>query len=68
MIRRATEWIGIEVRVFLRGRSVRMAQQLADDGQAKAKAGANARMGVAKIVDPQPFKRRSLDDSTPRPV
>ena len=45
-----------------------MAQQLADDGQAKAKAGANARMGVAKIVDAQPFKRRSLDDSTPRPV
>ena len=39
MIRRAMERIGIEVRVFLRGRRVRMAQQLADDGQAEAKAG-----------------------------
>ena len=68
MIGRATERISIEVCVFLRGRRVRMAQQLADDGQAEAKAGANARMGVAKIVDAQPFKRRSLDDSTPRPV
>ena len=56
------------MRVFLRGRCVRMAQQLANDGQTEAKACANARVGVAKIVDAQPFKARSLDDSAPRPI
>ena len=42
--------VGIEVRITLRGRRLRMAEQLPNDREAEAATGAKARIGVPEVV------------------
>lgn len=60
-IGRASQWIGIEVRITLRGRRLRVAEQLANDREVEAATGAEARIGVVRPL--QPRKRTSLNRS-----
>ena len=64
-IRRAPDGIGVEMRVTLRGRRLRVAQKLADDQQTEPGARADAGEGMAEIVNAKAGKRGSLDHRRP---
>src|SRR5271170_528592 len=50
-VRRAPEGVRVEMRVPRGRRRLRVAEKLADDGEAEARARADRREGVPKIVD-----------------
>jgi len=62
----APQWVRVEMRVSMRGRCLRMSQQLADDGQAHGRARADAGKGMPQVVKPHAFELGGLADSGPR--
>jgi hypothetical protein len=56
----------VKVRITLRGSWPRMTQELANDWQAQTRARAEARMGMAQIVNSNSDKTGPLSDRAPR--
>ncbi len=72
---RAPQRVGVKVRISRRRRGLRMAQELPDDRKAEARARANRRESVPKIMDAHAFEARvplyrppRLLQSRPRPA
>jgi len=64
---RAPQRVGVKVRISRRRRGLRMTQELADDRKAEARARADRREGVPKIVDAHAFEARVSDFFVLRP-
>jgi len=65
-IGRPPQRVRVEMGVARRRCGLRVAEKLADDGKSKARARANRREGVPKIMDAHPFEPRVPLNSSPR--
>ena len=63
---RAPQRVGVKVRVARRRRRLRVAEKLADDRKAKARAHADRREGVTEIMDARTLEARVQLNRSPR--